>query len=275
MRGFLIWVLVCLGLGAAEVQAPVAARPRVLITTSMGAITCELFADQCPLTVANFIALAEGERAFRDITTGVSVERPFYDGLIFHRVIQGFMIQGGCPIGKGTGDPGYAIPDEINARSLGLEAEMVFVEGRPNPNCAYMGEQIQREILGPRLAAKGLGPDSDPTALEAAFAIELEALKRMNLRQLYEALGYRYRDDLPASSRLDRGRLAMANHGPSSGGSQFFITLGDIPYLAGKHSVFGQVVAGMEVVEAIGRVQTGAQDKPLSPVVIESIRRLE
>jgi peptidyl-prolyl cis-trans isomerase A (cyclophilin A) len=142
--------------------------------TSKGVFKVELFTQDAPLTVGNFAALAK---------------RGFYDGLIFHRVIDGFMIQGGDPNGNGTGGPGYTIKDEFS----------------------------------PRL-----------------------------------------KHDKP-------GMLSMANAGPNTGGSQFFITLSPTPWLDGKHSVFGRVVAGMEVVAAIGKVKTGARDKPLEDVVIKKV----
>ena len=143
------------------------------MNTSQGPIDLEFFDDDAPNTVANFRKLA-GEH--------------FYDGIIFHRVISGFMIQGGCPEGTGTGGPGYKFADEIN------------------PNKAV------------------------------------------------------------------RGALAMANAGPNTNGSQFFIVTADAtPWLDGKHTVFGRVTDGMDTVDAIERVPTGAGDRPVDPPVIESI----
>jgi len=141
--------------------------------TTQGTIAIELFDEDAPETVANFRKLA-GEQ--------------FYDGVIFHRVIPDFMIQGGCPQGTGTGGPGYTFKDEIN----------------------------QHKIV--------------------------------------------------------RGALAMANAGPDTNGSQFFIVTTDAaPWLDGKHTVFGQVTAGMDAVDAIEKLQTDGRDRPLEPVVIESI----
>lgn len=142
--------------------------------TNMGTFEVELFEDKAPITTENFIGL---------------VEKGFYDGLIFHRVIDGFMIQGGDPEGTGRGGPGYTIPDEFHK-------------------------------------------------------------------------------DLKHSSK---GILSMANAGPNTGGSQFFITLDATPWLDGHHSVFGKVVKGMDVVEKIGKVDTDFQDRPLKKVVIEKI----
>jgi peptidyl-prolyl cis-trans isomerase B (cyclophilin B) len=143
------------------------------MNTTQGTIAIELFDDDAPETVANFRKLA-GEQ--------------FYDGVIFHRVIPDFMIQGGCPQGTGTGGPGYTFKDEIN----------------------------QHKIV--------------------------------------------------------RGALAMANAGPNTNGSQFFVVTTDAaPWLDGKHTVFGQVTEGMDAVDAIEKLQTDGRDRPLEPVVIESI----
>lgn len=142
--------------------------------TNMGDFTIELFEDKAPVTTKNFIDL---------------IEKGFYDGLTFHRIIDGFMIQGGCPSGTGTGGPGYKIKDEFH---------------------------------------KDLKHDS-------------------------------------------KGILSMANAGPNSGGSQFFITLAATPWLDNKHAVFGKVTQGMDVVDKIAKVKTGAADRPINPVVIEKI----
>jgi cyclophilin family peptidyl-prolyl cis-trans isomerase len=143
-------------------------------TTNHGDFTIELFEDRAPKTTGNFIELAE---------------KGFYDDLTFHRVIDGFMIQGGCPTGTGTGGPGYKIQDEFH-----------------------------REL----------------------------------------------KHDSP-------GVLSMANSGPNSGGSQFFITLAATPWLDNKHAVFGKVVEGLDVVQKIGKVPTGRQDRPAEPVVMEKV----
>ena len=146
---------------------------QALMTTSEGPITIELFDEDAPKTVANFKKLA-GEG--------------FYDGLIFHRVIKDFMVQGGCPQGTGTGGPGYTFEDEFN----------------------------QRKVV--------------------------------------------------------RGALAMANAGPDTNGSQFFIvTIGEAPWLDGKHTVFGRVVEGMDVVDTIEGKPTDARDKPVDDARIESV----
>lgn len=145
-----------------------------IIETNLGTIEIELFEDKAPKTTANFISLAE---------------KGFYNGLIFHRVIPNFMIQGGDPNGDGTGGPGYEIQDEFH----------------------------------------------------------------------------------PELKHSSPGILSMANAGPNTGGSQFFITVAATPWLDGKHAVFGKVVKGMDVVNGISKVPRGQSDRPLDDVVVEKV----
>jgi cyclophilin family peptidyl-prolyl cis-trans isomerase len=176
----LSFIFACLvlsqGLFAATAQAAdkKPKRPVAHFETTMGDFKVELFYDLAPKTCRNFMDLAD---------------KKFYDGVIFHRVIDGFMIQGGDPTGTGRGGPGYAIPDEF----------------------------------GPGL-----------------------------------------KHDAP-------GILSMANAGPDTGGSQFFITLAPTPWLDGKHAIFGKVTDGMDVVEAIGKAKTDAGDKPVTTIVINKL----
>jgi peptidyl-prolyl cis-trans isomerase A (cyclophilin A) len=158
--------------------------------TSLGNFTAELFDTKTPKTVANFAGLADGSRDWiHPKTREKKMKTPYYDGIIFHRVIGGFVIQGGDPLGQGHGGPGYQFEDEFH-------------------------------------------PDL----------------------------------------RHDRvGILSMANAGPNTNGSQFFITLGPTPHLDRRHSVFGVVTSGLDVVEAIGRVQTDRQDRPVTPVVMKKV----
>ena len=162
-----------------------------VFTTSEGTFKVKLFDQEVPNTVANFVGLAEGTKEFTDPKTGQKTKRPFYDGLVFHRVIDGFMLQGGCPLGTGTGGPGYKFADEFNAKL--------------------------------RHAKPGI--------------------------------------------------LSMANAGPGTNGSQFFVTLAATPWLDNKHSVFGEVVDGMDVVERIGSSPTSKPaDRPLKPITIKTVR---
>ena len=150
--------------------------------TTMGEFEIELYPKDAPETVWNFVNLAEGRQK-------TSKEGPFYNGLIFHRVIRGFMIQGGCPEGSGRGGPGYRFVDEFK----------------------------------------------------------------------------------PHLKHNTEGILSMANAGPGTNGSQFFITLAPTPHLDGRHTVFGKVVRGMDVVKKIGDTATGAMDRPKTDIVIESV----
>lgn len=158
--------------------------------TSKGTIVCRLFEKEAPKTVANFVGLAEGTKEFMDPRTRQKVKRPFYDGQIFHRVIPDFMIQGGCPLGTGTGDPGYRFADEFHA------------------------------------SLKHSAP----------------------------------------------GKLSMANAGPNTNGSQFFITVAATPWLDNRHTIFGEVVEGQDVADAISEAPRGANDKPREPIVLKAVR---
>jgi peptidyl-prolyl cis-trans isomerase A (cyclophilin A) len=161
-----------------------------LFSTSEGDFKIRLFDEDVPNTVANFAGLAEGSKEFTDPKTGKKAKRPFFDGLIFHRVIDGFMIQGGDPLGTGTGGPGYKFADEFS----------------------------------------------------------------------------------PKLRHSKPGLLSMANAGPNTNGSQFFITLAATPWLDNKHSIFGEVVEGMDVVQKIGRTPTSKPgDRPLQPITIQTV----
>ena len=157
-------------------------RATAVFETNQGTFEAQLYAKECPETVWNFINLAEGRQE-------TNREENFYDGLIFHRVIAGFVLQGGCPSGTGTGGPGYRFGDEFDS----------------------------------------------------------------SLRHTSE------------------GILSMANAGPGTNGSQFFITLGPTPHLDDNHSVFGKVTEGMDVVRKIGSTKTGPGDRPVEDVVMEKV----
>jgi peptidyl-prolyl cis-trans isomerase A (cyclophilin A) len=160
-------------------------------TTSEGAFSVRLFDAEAPKTVANFVGLAEGTQEWTDPRSGRKVTQPYYDGTVFHRVIDSFMIQGGDPLGQGTGGPGYNFADEFH----------------------------------------------------------------------------------PKLRHTKAGVLSMANRGPNTNGGQFFITLAATPWLDDKHSVFGEVVEGMDVVKAIGSTATSKPgDRPVKPITVQAIK---
>src|SRR5438046_1931901 len=160
-----------------------------IFETLQGNIVVRLLEKEAPKTVANFVGLAEGTKEFTNEKTGQKEKRPFYDGLIFHRVIPQFMIQGGCPHGSGMGGPGYKFADEFH----------------------------------------------------------------------------------PSLNHSKAGFLSMANAGPNTNGSQFFITVAATPWLDNRHMIFGEVVEGYDVVEKISKVPRGAQDRPVKEVRLNSV----
>jgi len=248
-------------------------NPVALIKTSYGEIRVELLARQAPLTVQNFLGLADGTKEFKDPKTGEMVKRPFYDGLTFHRVIDGFMIQGGCPLGNGMGSPGYKFKDEINAKALGLGKIKAFTNGQPHGWLLIRSQaQFNQQIVRPLLAQMGIG---DNETLQKRMAEVQQKLEALTLLEVYGNLGYLYDESL-ASTPMKRGTLAMANSGPNTNGSQFFINLVDNDHLTGKHTVFGRVVEGLEVVDRIAKVAvTQPANAPKEPVKILSIRTLQ
>jgi peptidyl-prolyl cis-trans isomerase A (cyclophilin A) len=164
-------------------------NPLVEIQTSMGVIILELFPEEAPQTVENFLGLADGTKPWTNPVTGVVETRPFYDGLVFHRVIAGFMIQGGSPTGLGDGTPGFSFRDEINARSLGLDKmQVVDDEGAPHPLLGIDSqEDFQQLILAPLYDKLGI------TSQEQLIARRDEVnriVRGMNLKDSYENLGY-------------------------------------------------------------------------------------
>lgn len=247
--------------------------PTVTILTSMGPIVAELFPDSAPQSVKIFLELADGKRPWMDPSTKTMVTRPYYDGHIFHRVIDGFMIQGGDPTGTGRGGAGFTFADEFNGIGLGLDKEFVLSNGGMNPKVGYMQEQFMMTVVRPRLEAMGLGPQSPEAAVQNGFAKVFQELENTyTLLDFYKELGYQYNSTLIAR-KATTGVLAMANRGPNTNSGQFFINLGDTPHLDGKHTVFGKVIKGMEIVQAIGKVETDDQDRPKQPITITSIRR--
>ncbi len=125
---------------ADDEATPSTTKPVVIIETSAGTIEAELWPAAAPKTVDVFVGLAEGTREWTELKTGAKKTAPFYDGLIFHRIIKNFMLQGGCPNGNGSGGPGFSYPDEINAKGLGLDKEKLFPNGpQGNPHMAILG----------------------------------------------------------------------------------------------------------------------------------------
>jgi cyclophilin family peptidyl-prolyl cis-trans isomerase len=240
-------------------------NPIAIMKTTQGDIHIELLKDAAPKTVQNFIDLAEGTKE----VNGKKIGKPFYDGLIFHRVIKDFMIQGGCPLGTGTGDAGYKFEDEISATALGLDKEKVMSPQGPNKALMIRSQQdFARHILAP-LYPK-LGINSQET-FEAKKDELQKAVDSMTLKDAFENMGYKYTAGLK-SVKAVKGNLAMANSGPNTNGSQFFINLADTPWLNGKHTVFGTIVKGMDIVEKIGSTKTAAGDKPEEAIKIISVR---
>jgi peptidyl-prolyl cis-trans isomerase A (cyclophilin A) len=198
----LLTTVLLLAASVATAQAPAAPAPGkwtkhvaagkdvwATVQTNQGEFVLRLFSKDAPLTVASFVGVASGEKEWRHPVTGAVSRKPLYEGVIFHRVIPDFMIQGGDPAGTGSGNPGYYVPDE-------------FQSGR-------------------------------------TF-------------------------DKP-------GLVAMANAGPNTNGSQFFITVGPAPHLTNHHTIFGEVVAGYDVVEKISRLPTARGNRPVEPVTIQKV----
>ncbi|MBC8514731.1 peptidylprolyl isomerase [bacterium] len=223
-------------------------NPVAVMETSMGDITIELLEDAAPNTVANFVELSESG---------------FYDGVVFHRVIPNFMIQGGDPQGSGIGGPGYTFADEINAEALGL-TEMAVNE-LPNFD---QNQRLQQEVS--QVVFKELGITSQEE-FDAQKDSIIQRVNTMKVAEFYEGQGVSYTPCLPSAENV-RGVLSMANSGPNTNGSQFFVTQVDTPWLNGKHTVFGRVVEGMDVVDGIAGVPTGQGDKPLEPITILSMK---
>lgn len=161
-----------------------------IFETSQGNIVARLLEKEAPKTVANFVGLTEGTQEFTNEKNGQKEKRPFYDGLIFHRVIPQFMIQGGCPQGSGMGGPGYKFADEFH----------------------------------------------------------------------------------PSLKHSKAGILSMANAGPNTNGSQFFITVAPTPWLDNRHTIFGEVVEGQDVASKISHLPRDSSDRPRTPVTIQKLR---
>lgn len=230
---------------ATTVKLPDKPAIYAIMATTSGDMVIELYANEAPKTVQNFIDLAQGEKEF---TTEKGMEkRPFYDGLKFHRVIKDFMAQGGCPRGDGTGGPGYKFEDEINGKSLGLDTLKV-------KEAPYYQTQLQRAVLSEFNIQSRQELEEKGQEVEAAYMDAME----LSVLEILFRVGYRFNEVL-TSKRPVRGSLAMANAGPNTNGSQFFINQVDNVNLTGIHTVFGQLITGYEVLDRIiekGNLQT-------------------
>lgn len=212
-----------------------------ILNTSEGEIVLELFDRDAPKTVQNFVDLAQGEKEVPG-ADGKPVKKRFYDGLTFHRIIEGFMIQGGCPLGNGTGGPGYKFDDEINGVWLGLDK----VTGEQIPFYdRFIQEIVIREM--------GLRSQEELEKRSKEFQEKYLLAKKMSVLEVLHRVGYRFNEVLKSHKSI-RGRIAMANSGPNTNGSQFFINQVDTPHLDGIHTVFGEVVKGIEIVDKIAKM---------------------
>lgn len=234
---------------------PLPEKPAVyaIFLTTQGNMAVELFDKDAPKTVQNFVDLAQGEKEFLT-RNGQKVKKPFYDGLTFHRVIENFMIQGGCPNGDGTGGPGYRFDDEINGKSLGLDK----IQAGQAPYYQY---QLQRAVANELQIKNREEAESKRELIEKAF----EDAKKLSVLEILFRTGYKYNETLK-SHRAIKGALAMANAGPNTNGSQFFINQVDTPHLDGLHTVFGQLVSGADVVDKI--VKSGNSKTVIKKVLI-------
>jgi cyclophilin family peptidyl-prolyl cis-trans isomerase len=248
-------------------------NPLVLLQTNRGDMVLELFPGEAPATVAHFLGLADGSKAFIDQSTGLQVMRPFYEGLGFHRIVSGFIIQGGSPDGSPTGNPGIVIADEINALSLGLDRMMVLdAEGSPNPILGIRSEDdFRNRVLAPLYGDMKI---ADAETLRARSGQVRERLKALTVKELYEMEGYRYNQRVRSRPPV-AGSLGMANHGPGTTGSQFFITLSDTDWLTGRYNFFGRIRAGDNVLETIARTRVDDNNRPVEEITIFSVTRIK
>ncbi len=248
-------------------------NPLMLMKTSRGDVFLELFQDAAPNNVANFIGLAEAEVPLLNPTTGETVYANYYDGLTFHRVLSGYLVQAGRQTHPERGLPARQLADEINASQLGLNQIKVLDIGlKPHPwlNIADKLE-FEQQVLAPLYGRLNINNLVELSAREQEVMTQL---RNLSLQQAFENLGYRFNNNLP-SRRPVRGSLILANSGPNTNSAEFFIPILDAPWLTGTHTVIGKVVAGMEVVDRIHIQSAGRLASPLATTTIYEIRRVD
>jgi len=246
----------------------IAENVKATMKTNYGDIELELYQDLTPITVENFIGLATGEKEWKDPSTGESKKEPYFNGLIFHRVISDFMIQGGCPLGTGTGGPGYRFEDEFPGDEIEISGEITTEEN------AYL---VYEKVITAHLRSTQT-PNEDILAVQdqCVKAQSLNPIMAHTVEYFLEKAGMEgplVTSDL--SLGVDYGTLCMANSGPGTNGSQFFIVTkkDGCNWLNGKHTVFGKVLNGMDVVHKIESLEKDGRDKPLEEVkaIIEEV----
>jgi peptidyl-prolyl cis-trans isomerase A (cyclophilin A) len=247
-------------------------NPLVELSTSKGSIYLELFAEEAPINVSQILALMAGEVELLDENTGAVFKPRYYNGMIFHKVIPGYLVQTGSSYLSPVGAPSRLLEDEINAAALGLaSAKVLGPDAGTNPILNIVNEEgFKTDILLPLYRAMGIA--------DAAELIEkqddiIARLKTMSIQDLYELQGVSYIDNRFSHPNL-KGTVALANTGPDTNGPEFFINLNDAPWLDGKHTVIGSVVEGLDVVEAIGSIEITAVGPSRLTSVIYSARRV-
>jgi cyclophilin family peptidyl-prolyl cis-trans isomerase len=266
MRAFVLLLVSCVVFGATALAQETGAtaspttlqgkKPMAVIKTELGEFTVELWPDLAPKTVENFIGLATGTKEWTDPKTNEKVKRPFYNGLTFHRVINDFMIQGGCPKGDGTGGPGYQFEDECYGAGGAPITGAIADEG--------MAIRVFQEVIVPYF-------QRTPTPDSTLNAIVQECQKQQSGKPLmaHPIEWYLERTGRteplttpgPLKAKVAYGAMCMANAGPNTNGSQFFVVTKKegCDWLDGKHTVFGKVVKGMDVVHAVEKKGNGVK----------------
>ncbi|PLX30630.1 MAG: peptidyl-prolyl cis-trans isomerase [Ignavibacteria bacterium] len=240
-------------------------KQRVLMETELGDITLEMWPDVAPKTVENFVGLAMGTKEWKDPNSGEMKKEPFYDGLSFHRVIDDFMIQGGCPLGNGTSGPGYKFEDECYEAGTELTGAII------DENMAL---EVFQQVVAPYYQRT-----TEPDTLLDKIVKSCQAQQSGRPMMVHDVEWYKDKVGMPADQKImGKGKLkakvayatiCMANAGPNTNGSQFFIVTkkAGCDWLDGKHTVFGKVVKGMDVAHAI--------EKKGSGITINTVRVVE